>query len=86
MVEVLAVEDSRATKEVSGCPSTLRLHVSSSNISLLTLYLAFRDRNAGSAANARKPTDEVEGARRGGRGEGRGRGRPFDRHSRTVGG
>ncbi|KIN06104.1 hypothetical protein OIDMADRAFT_176207 [Oidiodendron maius Zn] len=48
---------------------------------------AFRDRNAGSAANRGKPTDEAEGGRRGRGGyEGRGRGRPFDRHSRSVGG
>ncbi|CAG8951017.1 hypothetical protein HYFRA_00006414 [Hymenoscyphus fraxineus] len=52
---------------------------------------AFRDRNAGSANNRSKPTDEARPAR-GDRapntygGRGRGGPRNFDRHSRTVGG
>jgi len=55
---------------------------------------AFRDRNAGSANNRGKPTDDAVrqdrhprhiGGERGGRG-GRGGGGKFDRHSRGVGG
>jgi hypothetical protein len=53
--------------------------------SLLTVGPAFRDRNAGSAANRGKAIDDAEqGRRTRGAHEGRGRGRPFDRHSRTV--
>lgn len=56
--------------------------------------LAFRDRNAGSASNRGKPTDDAPRADRppraqgtyDGRGRGRGGNRNFDRHSRTVGG
>jgi hypothetical protein len=63
--------------------------------SYLLLFSAFRDRNAGSANNRGKPTDDAGQERqshrtrgtydgRGGRGN---RGdRQFDRHSRTVGG
>lgn len=55
---------------------------------------AFRDRNAGSASNRGKPTDDAPRADRppraqgtyDGRGRGRGGNRNFDRHSRTVGG
>lgn len=49
---------------------------------------AFRDRNAGSATNRGKPTEDVRSSGYEGRGRGRGgRGRGnFDRHSRGVGG
>ncbi|PSS18616.1 hypothetical protein M430DRAFT_121269, partial [Amorphotheca resinae ATCC 22711] len=48
---------------------------------------AFRDRNAGSANNRGKPTDDGAQERRPrGTYEGRGGRRQFDRHSRTVGG
>jgi hypothetical protein len=79
------VEDSRVTKEVSGEPIAPAIEFQWQ--SWLTGGVAFRDRNAGSAANRGKPTDEAEqGRRTRGTYEGRGRGRPFDRHSRTVGG
>lgn len=53
------------------------------------LTKAFRDRNAGSASNRGKPTDDSVRGDRNTRGAARGRGRggrEFDRHSRGVGG
>lgn len=48
---------------------------------------AFRDRNAGSASNRSKPTEDGRASGTyGGRGRGRGGPRNFDRHSRGVGG